>query len=172
MSGMEQGIFPRSEKRDEDLEEERRLFYVGVTRAMDELYLTTCATRIYHGQFNHMEPSLFLREADKSVLEISGDAPSNLQYLTTNRTNDTNRTGHKNHTNYDNRISRPTKKTSSDGRWSIGDRIFNEDYGYGEVCGIKEEEEAGPVISVQFETGSQIKFLSLAQSKKYMKIKE
>ncbi|MDR1802066.1 MAG: ATP-dependent helicase, partial [Treponema sp.] len=50
MTGIEQGIFPRDDKKDDDLEEERRLFYVGATRAMDELYFTSCAYRRMYGR--------------------------------------------------------------------------------------------------------------------------
>ena len=45
MTGMEYGIFPRTDKSPEEMEEERRLCYVGITRARDELYLTSCSLR-------------------------------------------------------------------------------------------------------------------------------
>ncbi|GBU28761.1 ATPase AAA [Treponema sp. R8-4-B8] len=70
MTGLEQGIFPREDKKDDELEEERRLFYVGATRAMDELYLTTCAERRMYGKTAQMQPSLFLREIDRNYLQI------------------------------------------------------------------------------------------------------
>ncbi|MDR2481849.1 MAG: ATP-dependent helicase [Spirochaetaceae bacterium] len=159
MTGLEQGLFPRTDKKDNDLEEERRLFYVGVTRAMNELYLTSCAVRRVWGQISFMEPSLFLREADMSCVKINGEIP--------------HRFGAQKNIilNTDTFHSHIRYKTSSDGRWRIGDRVFNDDHGYGELCEIKETED-GPVIKVLFETGRSIKFLSKAQSKHYMKIKD
>jgi DNA helicase-2/ATP-dependent DNA helicase PcrA len=169
MTGMEQGLFPRSDKKDDDLEEERRLFYVGATRAMDELYFTSCATRYQWGQFMTMEPSIFLQEADKSKLEISGNIPAGFKIPNANRGHNKNIYNYNGKTNYGEVVHK--RKTSSDGRWQIGNRVFNEDHGYGEVIEIKEG-EAGPVIKVHFETGSDIKFLSKAQGKKFMKITE
>jgi DNA helicase-2/ATP-dependent DNA helicase PcrA len=75
MTGVEQGIFPRDDKRNEELEEERRLFYVGATRAMDQLYLSTCAMRRMYGNTMPMFPSVFLHEIDREYLRIVGDPP-------------------------------------------------------------------------------------------------
>jgi hypothetical protein len=63
------------------------------------------------------------------------------------------------------------RKTSSDGRWQLGDRVFNEDRGYGEITAIDEEDE-GPVITVQYENGRRQRFLSRAQSSRFIKIRE
>jgi DNA helicase-2/ATP-dependent DNA helicase PcrA len=71
MTGLEQGIFPRDDKKGDELEEERRLFYVGATRAMDVLYLTTCEERQLYGRTEWAEPSIFLDEIDKSCLQIN-----------------------------------------------------------------------------------------------------
>jgi DNA helicase-2/ATP-dependent DNA helicase PcrA len=75
MTGVEQGVFPREDKRNEELEEERRLFYVGATRAMDQLYLSTCALRRMYGNTMPMFPSVFLHEIDREDLHIVGDPP-------------------------------------------------------------------------------------------------
>jgi DNA helicase-2/ATP-dependent DNA helicase PcrA len=166
MTGMEQGLFPRSDKKDEDLEEERRLFYVGATRAMDELYFTSCAFRRQWGQFMMMEPSIFLQEADKSKLQISGAIPRDFRIPNAGRVRD-----ERTHKYHYSGAGVQKNKTSSDGKWQIGNRVFNEDHGYGEVAEIKEG-EAGPVIKVRFENGGEIKFLSKSQSKKFMKIVE
>jgi DNA helicase-2/ATP-dependent DNA helicase PcrA len=77
MTGVEQGIFPRWDKHDMELEEERRLFYVGVTRAMDELYMTCAQIRRVWGQTQRMEPSVFLYEARDADLKLVGDLPWN-----------------------------------------------------------------------------------------------
>ena len=62
--GMEEGIFPSSRSMEDDnrLEEERRLMYVGITRARRRLYLTRASERMLYNQYNHNPPSRFLDE--------------------------------------------------------------------------------------------------------------
>ena len=62
--GMEEGLFPtgRAYEKQEDLEEERRLAYVGMTRAMERLFLTYAASRYSYGNRNYNIPSRFLTE--------------------------------------------------------------------------------------------------------------
>jgi DNA helicase-2/ATP-dependent DNA helicase PcrA len=152
MTGIEQGVFPRDDKIGDDLEEERRLFYVGATRAMDELYLTSCAMRRMYGRFTPMEPSLFLAEADRAALRVVGRAPYSFKGRGASP---------------DGRPRAPG--ASSDGRWKLGDRVFHDDQGYGAVTEIRETDE-GPVIRVGFDTGKELRFLSLHQSSRYTKI--
>ena len=69
--GLEEGVFPgeRCKYSNEDLEEERRLCYVGITRARKELYLSSAAARMMFGRTQRNEPSRFLKEIDASLLE-------------------------------------------------------------------------------------------------------
>ena len=62
--GLEEGLFPsaRSSDIEADLEEERRLMYVGMTRAMDRLFLTFARQRRSYGTYNYCMPSRFLAE--------------------------------------------------------------------------------------------------------------
>lgn len=61
--GMEEGVLPHKRSREEGtLDEERRLFYVGITRAMQTLALTHCQTRIRYGEKLSTTPSSFLQE--------------------------------------------------------------------------------------------------------------
>ena len=71
--GLEEGGFPSEMSRysDADLEEERRLAYVGITRAKKELYLSNSVSRMLYGQTRRNEPSRFLREIDPEYLEES-----------------------------------------------------------------------------------------------------
>ncbi len=64
IAGMEEGLFPHSRARDDEaeLEEERRLCYVGITRARKELYLTSAMRRRVFGEYQNTEPSRFLDE--------------------------------------------------------------------------------------------------------------
>lgn len=69
--GLEEGIFPSELSRysDEDLEEERRLCYVGITRAKKELYLTSSQSRMIFGRTQRGRTSRFLEEIDPALLE-------------------------------------------------------------------------------------------------------
>jgi DNA helicase-2/ATP-dependent DNA helicase PcrA len=71
LCGMEEGILPHANslEANEDLEEERRLCYVGMTRAREQLYCIHCHERRVHGQFREQTPSPFLGEIPDSVKE-------------------------------------------------------------------------------------------------------
>ena len=149
MTGLEQGIFPRENKKGEELEEERRLFYVGATRAMDELYFTTCRERRMYGRTTQMEPSLFLREIDKTCLR--GDS-----FIL--------RSGTKPAVN----VSTKTEPVNSSG-YQRGQRVFHDNYGYGAVLSIKDCED-GPIVHVRFDNGHETRFLSEIQGRAFEKI--
>ena len=74
MPGMEDGLFPgwRAFDREDGLEEERRLCYVGITRAKERLWLTSAERRTLYGKTDYTRESQFLRELDKKLIE--GDA--------------------------------------------------------------------------------------------------
>ena len=74
--GMEENIFPSSRSIDEDnrLEEERRLMYVGITRARKRLFLTRAMERMLYSQYSHNPPSRFLEEIPKRL--ITGSSAS------------------------------------------------------------------------------------------------
>ena len=69
--GMEEGVFPSemSKYSEEDLEEERRLAYVGITRAKKDLYISNSVTRMLYGRTQRNEPSRFLREIESEYIE-------------------------------------------------------------------------------------------------------
>lgn len=72
ITGMEEGLFPHNNalQQIDGLEEERRLAYVGITRAMRQLYLTCAETRRMHGQETSNLQSRFLREIPKHLLQM------------------------------------------------------------------------------------------------------
>ena len=74
LPGLEDGLFPgwRAFDREDGLEEERRLCYVGITRAKERLWLTSAEMRTMYGKTDYTRESQFLREMDKKLLE--GDA--------------------------------------------------------------------------------------------------
>lgn len=75
--GLEEGLFPhtRSLNSNKEMEEERRLCYVGITRAKQRLFLTTCSSRTIFGQFRMCMPSRFLSEMPVALIEREGDRP-------------------------------------------------------------------------------------------------
>ncbi|MDK4531194.1 3'-5' exonuclease, partial [Kingella kingae] len=76
--GCEEGIFPHSDSVEEGgLEEERRLMYVGITRAKQQLTMTHCLKRKRQGVWQFNEPSRFFDEMQQSDLIISGRKSGN-----------------------------------------------------------------------------------------------
>lgn len=153
ITGLENGIFPREEKIGEELEEERRLFYVGITRAKNELYITSCAMRRLYGKTQPMMPSRFLFEAG-DVFNVMGRIP--LSYSNAN-------------------LSGEEKSLSPKAelleKWKKGVRLYNDDYGYGQI--VKSDADSGEVvIEVQFENGDRKKFMPEYQGKKLDIIKD
>ena len=76
---MEEGLFPhsRSLMDSSQLEEERRLAYVGITRAKDILYLTYANSRLYFGEKLNNPPSRFIMDISENLLENIGvESPS------------------------------------------------------------------------------------------------
>jgi DNA helicase II / ATP-dependent DNA helicase PcrA len=71
VAGMEEGLFPhsRSSEDADEIEEERRLFYVGMTRAERRLFLTSAARRRVFGEYQSTEPSRFIDEVPAELLE-------------------------------------------------------------------------------------------------------
>jgi DNA helicase-2/ATP-dependent DNA helicase PcrA len=163
MTGIEQGVFPREDKKDEELEEERRLFYVGATRAMDELYLTSCAMRRMYGRTVSSEPSVFLREIDRDCLRIIGKAPWGFAAPARRPAGNGGFGGGTGWGDGDRRDD------GEDRDWRRGDRLYHDDYGYGAVVEVRDSEE-GPVVRAQFETGKDIRFLSRHQGSRFTRI--
>ncbi|MDR0963754.1 MAG: DNA helicase PcrA [Clostridium sp.] len=71
LSGMEEGVFPNDavSREPADIEEERRLAYVGITRAKEELTLTCASYRMIHGETRHHKVSRFVKEIPQSLLD-------------------------------------------------------------------------------------------------------
>jgi DNA helicase-2/ATP-dependent DNA helicase PcrA len=71
IAGMEEGLFPhsRSSEDEDELEEERRLFYVGMTRAERRLFLTSAARRRVFGEYQATEPSRFIDEVPAQLVD-------------------------------------------------------------------------------------------------------
>ncbi len=151
ITGMESGIFPREDKDEGEMEEERRLMYVGITRARDMLFFTSCQQRRMYGRTNIMYPSIFLGElGGKENIKVLGNVPSSF------------------------RLKQSGSEVIADPlaeKYKVGTQIYHDDYGHGQI--IKGEYSTNEgirdyVITVSFETGGIKKFLPKYQSKSLM----
>ena len=78
IAGMEENIFPsalsiNADYPEEEIAEERRLCYVGITRAKERLYLSAATTRMMHGNISFNAVSRFVREIPRHLLTIKGE---------------------------------------------------------------------------------------------------
>jgi DNA helicase-2/ATP-dependent DNA helicase PcrA len=78
LTGLEEGVFPhlRSLTEPRELEEERRLAYVGITRARERLYLSSAWRRSLFGATQYNPPSRYLRELPEALVHTVGESPS------------------------------------------------------------------------------------------------
>ena len=176
ITGLEQGIFPRDDKTGAELEEERRLFYVGITRAKDELYITSCAQRRFFGRTEFVRPSIFLKEAGADTFRVLGDAPQSYEYEIFER-GEKNQFSDSDFSDEDfcemrgvpsgvQKINHPLAK-----KFPVGQTVFHDDYGYGQVVkAFLNESEY--VIEVAFQNGGTKKFLPEYQSSSLMRVEE
>ncbi|WP_078429295.1 DNA helicase PcrA [Alkalihalobacterium alkalinitrilicum] len=135
--GMEEGVFPHSRSlfEEEEMEEERRLAYVGITRAEQQLYLTNARSRTLFGRTNANAPSRFLKEIPEYCLEeVEKPEP---MWAKTSRLNSPSMPK-RNVT-----FSRPVASTSGgEGfEWAVGDKAEHGKWGIGTVVSKKGEGE-------------------------------
>ena len=94
--GMEENVFPlsRASEDEDELEEERRLAYVGITRAEKILYLTNANSRMLYGKTNYNHPTRFWREISSDLLNYQGLArPANSSFKVSYTNSDTSKFG-------------------------------------------------------------------------------
>ncbi len=167
ITGLEEGLFPsRASKNDADLEEERRIFYVAITRARKELFFLNCKRRTIWGKTSSQMPSRFLSEIPKDMVEVEGDTVergtgfSGYSALDTKRRRANSYGGavRKGVGRNANIILSPVrefskpKKQSSNNAFSLGDRVFHDDFGEGEVQNLKNL-RGKEMVEVRFATG-------------------
>jgi DNA helicase-2/ATP-dependent DNA helicase PcrA len=144
VTGLEQGLFPRNDEEGEDLEEQRRLFYVAVTRAKDQLYLTACRWRRLHGKLFETVPSRFLTEIDPELYELWG--ASRWPPQSTYRHEDA-RSG-----------AGAAEGAATKAEWAPGMTVYHDEYGNGTVIKVTTSQSAGPLVVVKFESGHVAQF--------------
>lgn len=180
ITGLEDGIFPRMGKVGDELEEERRLFYVGITRAKDELYITSVAKRLMYGSWQYMKPSQFLSDAE-DAFSVIGRVPYGFASYSKPATKKQNFGTFGKQITSSTFASRGATFTSQDFSkeedyqtaldYQTGTKVFVDDEGYGIITKqfVKNEEI---VVDVQFENGKVKKYLPKYQKNKLLVIKD
>jgi len=161
-TGLEQGLFPRDDEEGEDLEEQRRLFYVAVTRAKDELHLTSCRWRRLHGRLYESLPSRFLSEIEGSLLKtVAGRGsrpPSDNAYPRERPLSAGAYQGAGAGAGQAARRGPGQSGGGEAGKWRAGLAVYHDDYGSGVIVKVSPTPSSGPLVVVRFETGKQAQF--------------
>jgi len=138
MIGMEENLFPHSNSffDPEQLEEERRLCYVGITRAKERVYLTLAERRMLYGGIHNNSPSRFLADIPEHLI-----------------------TSHKSINTSEN-IIKPIAEEKMVGFYRIGDKVVHEEFGEGKVIDIDDDD-----VKVDFGDVAGRKWLSLTYAR-------
>ena len=138
MVATEEGIFPsRFHKDDFDMEEERRICYVGITRAKQRLYITYTQTRMLYGKTNESQLSRFINELDKTHYKVIKSKADDLNSEKKPKV-------------------KKQKKESSEEKYKLGDKIMHKVYGKGVVVGY--EKESSIKVAFSHPTGIKVLF--------------
>ncbi len=137
LPGWEEGLFPSQRSMDENgtkgLEEERRLAYVGITRARKRVFISYAASRRMYGSWVNSIPSRFIDELPKDLLDINSQSGM----VQAGRSQYWDSSG----------FTPKTKvKTESGAVLARGDRVFHDKFGYGEIINID-----GHKLDIMFE---------------------
>jgi DNA helicase-2/ATP-dependent DNA helicase PcrA len=132
--GLEEGVFPlsRALMEEQELEEERRLAYVGITRAEESLYLTNAFSRTLYGRTQYNRPSRFVEEIDQDLLEIQGMRPTPKQTspFTAKTANQTYKQP------ATTRVSTKAATGGESNNWKAGDKVNHKKWGTGTVVRV------------------------------------
>ncbi len=146
--GAEDGIFPHSNSiyEDDGIEEERRLFYVAITRAKKRLFISFCKTRsLFYGDYEFQTPSRFLSELKNECLDLqslSKEAAKKIGLFENNKKNKNN--------------------------FKVGDKIKHKKYGGGKVL-ERAEKNGKTLIKIDFYDYGEMEFIAEYESKKMEK---
>ncbi len=146
--GLEEDLFPHvnSKNSQEEIEEERRLCYVGVTRAKKYLYLSYCHSRYLWGTLRLQKPSRFLKEMPKDLIEKVTSPQSTLKFFPQDFSQ-------RERVSY---VEKPMPQQVEP--FNPGDRIFHKDFGVGQIKEIYEG-SMGTTYKVLFDKDHSIKTL-------------
>ena len=166
MPVMEDGLFPgwRAFDSESGLEEERRLCYVGITRAKERLWMTSAERRTLYGKTDYTRESQFLRELDKKLIE--GDAifekksRAEGQKIFTDGASSDNPFRPFDQLKYARQQTKKNVQAAADS-FAAGDRVSHPKFGEGSIVSFD-----GRIIEVEFEAGRKKLAAGLAPIKK------
>lgn len=141
--GLEEGIFPlsRAMMEEEQLEEERRLAYVGITRAEKKLYLTNAYSRVLYGRTQANAASRFISEINTEILESENKQASSIPFRSTGSFSSVQKratsTPYQTQAPVTNKINSGADKEA----WNVGDKASHKKWGIGTVVKLTGNED-------------------------------
>ena len=148
LPGWEEGLFPSQRSMDESgnkgLEEERRLAYVGITRARKRVFISHAATRRIYGNWVNAIPSRFIDEIPKDLMDIASQSAM----VQAGRSRHWDSSGFTPKAKKSPKFERKVQSESGE-ILARGDRIFHDKFGYGKIVNID-----GHKLDIDFEQGS------------------
>ena len=138
--GLEEGIFPlsRAMMEEDQLEEERRLAYVGITRAEKKLYLTNAFSRVLYGRTQANAASRFISEIGSDVLESEDKQASSVPFRSSAPFNTQKRATS---TPYQAPVSSKVNSGADKVAWNVGDKASHKKWGIGTVVKLTGNED-------------------------------
>ena len=145
LGGLEEGLFPHSRTlmNPEEIEEERRLAYVGITRAEKELYISNATTRNVFGRTSSYLPSRFIDEIPEELvdgLRAKRKVPDDIKRHVPQHMSVTSRP-----------VTKPIVRNEVIADWKIGDTAIHSKWGNGKVINVAGE-GAGMKLTIEFPT--------------------
>lgn len=145
LGGLEEGLFPHSRTlmNPEEIEEERRLAYVGITRAEKELYISNATTRTVFGRTSSYLPSRFIDEIPEELvdgLRAKRKVPDDIKRHVPQHMSVTSRP-----------VTKPIVRNEVIADWKVGDTAIHSKWGNGKVINIAGE-GAGMKLTIEFPT--------------------
>lgn len=145
LGGLEEGLFPHSRTlmNPEEIEEERRLAYVGITRAENELYISNATTRTVFGRTSSYLPSRFIDEIPAELvdgLRAKRKVPDDIKQTVPRHMSVTSRP-----------VTKPIIRNEVIADWKVGDTAIHSKWGNGKVVNVSGE-GAGMKLTIEFPT--------------------
>ncbi|MBL3644348.1 DNA helicase PcrA [Bacillus sp. RHFB] len=161
--GLEEGVFPhsRSLMDEEEMEEERRLAYVGITRAENELFISNAQMRTLYGRTSMNPVSRFISEIPEELLEDLKPKPATRARQTpfsSSRTGASSTASTRKVPAFGKAVSAPSATGGEEIGWAVGDRASHKKWGIGTVVSVKGEGE-GKELDIAFPSPIGIKRL-------------
>lgn len=150
---LEEGIFPSSyAEEDEDLQEERRLMYVAITRAKENLNMSYAKTRIRFGKSERQMKSSFIEELGETINKLNVKSFLKKQFIPRETSNFTNSYKNSfNKSNYD-RQNLPDNSYKSDKPFEVSKNVKHKKWGLGTITQIKNS-DGDELVTVLFDSG-------------------